>query len=97
MSKPEVQTVGLGGSRSKVATYAPDLQSLTQSLLATLADFEFDYEQEREKTISDTKDMGVKIQVLEKLRESHEERRRPYLQQLAILQECLRAQIGLGS
>jgi hypothetical protein len=65
--------------------YSPDLQPLLQSLLGTLADI--DFEHERDTINSSTMDTNLKIRVLEKLREHHRQRREPYLQQLAILQE----------
>lgn len=67
--------------------YSPAFQPLLQSLLATLADLDFDYEQEREKLSSTSPDTNVKSRALEKLRNRHRERREPYIQQLAILQE----------
>jgi hypothetical protein len=70
--------------------YSPELQPLLQSLLATLADIDFEYERERDTISTRTTDMNLKIRVLEKLREHHRERREPYIQQLAILQERVR-------
>jgi len=70
--------------------YSPDLQPLLQSLLATLADIDFEYERERDTISTRTADMNLKIRLLEKLREHHRERREPYIQQLAILQERIR-------
>ena len=68
--------------------YSPDLQPLLQSLLGTLADFE--YERECDQISSRMMDMSLKIRLLEKLKQHHRERREPYLQQLAILQERVR-------
>ncbi len=70
--------------------YSPDLQPLLQSLLATLADIDFGYERERDTISTRTTDANLKIRLLEKLREHHRERREPYIQQLAILQERIR-------
>jgi len=67
--------------------YSPTLQPLLQSLLATLADMDFDYEQEREKVSSTSPDTNIKIRALERLKTRHNERRRPYIQQLAVLQQ----------
>ena len=67
--------------------YSPSYQPLMQSLLATLADLDFDYEKEREKLSSTTPDANIKIRALEKLKTRHRERREPYIQQLAILQQ----------
>lgn len=67
--------------------YSPNLQPLLQSLLATLADIDFEYERQREKISDSTPDINLKIRVLEKLKAQHRERREPYLRQLAVLQE----------
>src|SRR4051794_14780581 len=66
--------------------YSPTYQPLLQSLLATLADIDFDYEKEREKLSTTAPDANIKIRALEKLKARHHERREPYIQQLAILQ-----------
>ena len=70
--------------------YSPDLQPLLQSLLGTLADIDFEYERECDQINSRTMDMNLKIRLLEKLKQRHRQRREPYLQQLAILQERIR-------
>ncbi len=70
--------------------YSPDLQPLIQSLLATLADFDLEYEHERDKINTRMTDINLKIRMLEKLKQNHRQRREPYLQQLAILQERIR-------
>ena len=67
--------------------YSPAVQPLLQSLLATLADLDFDYEKEREKLSNASPDTNIKIRALEKLKNRHRERRDPYIQQLAVLQK----------
>lgn len=67
--------------------YSPATQPLLQSLLSTLADIDFEYEQAREKISKSSPDLNLRIKVLEKLKAQHMERRMPYIQQLAILQE----------
>jgi hypothetical protein len=67
--------------------YSPTFQPLLQALLATLADIDFDYEQEREKLCSNSPNSNIKIRALEKLKARHRERREPYIHQLAILQQ----------
>jgi hypothetical protein len=67
--------------------YSPTFQPLLQSLLATLADIDFDYEQEREKLSNTSPDANLRIRALEKLKARHYERRQPYIQQLAVLQK----------
>jgi tryptophanyl-tRNA synthetase len=70
--------------------YSPELQPLLQSLLATLADIDFEHERERDNINGRAMDMNLKIRLLEKLKQHHRERREPYLEQLAILQERIR-------
>jgi hypothetical protein len=65
------------------------LQPLLQSLLATLANLDFEYGQERERVVRSSPDMNVRIRALEKLKAQHRERREPYIQQLAILQGAI--------
>ncbi|MBB3018450.1 hypothetical protein FHR70_001504 [Microvirga lupini] len=74
-----------GAHQSRI--YSPTFQPLLQSLLATLADLDFDYEKEREKLSNTSPDTNIKIRALEKLKTRHRERREPYIQQLAILQK----------
>jgi hypothetical protein len=66
--------------------YSPTFQPLLQSLLSTLADIDFDYEQERERLSSASGNTNIKIRALEKLKARHQERRQPYILQLAIIQ-----------
>jgi hypothetical protein len=71
--------------------YSPHLQRLLQALLATLADIDFAFESDLETVRNSTADEAVKRTVLAKLRERHAERRAPYVQQLAAMQERMRA------
>jgi hypothetical protein len=75
---------------TKPRLYSPELQPLLQSLLATLADIDFEHERERDTISTRTMDMNLKIRLLEKLKQHHSERREPYIQQLAILQKRIR-------
>jgi DNA-binding transcriptional MerR regulator len=74
-----------GAHRPRI--YSPAVQPLLQSLLATLADLDFDYEQQREKLSTTSPDTSVRSRALEKLKNRHRERREPYIQQLTILQK----------
>jgi len=67
--------------------YSPTDKPLLQSLLSTLADIDFEYEQARDKICKSSPDLNLRIRILEKLKAQHQERRMPYIQQLAILQE----------
>jgi hypothetical protein len=55
-----------------------------QSLLAMLADLEFEHERECER-LGSIRDDGLRIRALEKANQRHGARREPYLQQLAVL------------
>jgi tryptophanyl-tRNA synthetase len=70
--------------------YSSELQPLLQSLLATLADIDFEHERERDNINGRAMDINLKRRLLEKLKQHHRQRREPYLQQLAILQERIR-------
>lgn len=75
------------GGSNPPKMYSPATQPLLQSLLSTLADIDFEYEQARDKVSKNSPDLNLRIRVLEKLKAQHQERRTPYIQQLAILQE----------
>ena len=66
--------------------YPPNLQSLLQSLLKTLADIDFEFEQECERVHAAVQQIDLREYLLEKLREKHGERRRPYVEHLSVLQ-----------
>ena len=66
---------------------ASNPQSLLQSLLTTLRNMDFEYEREREQIESSARDAGMRLRMLERLREFHVERREPYVRQIAILQQ----------
>jgi hypothetical protein len=68
--------------------YSPELQPLLQSLLSTLADLDFAYEQERERLIADeTSNLVVRKRALERLNERHHEQCEPYIRHLEAIQE----------
>ena len=71
--------------------YTPDIQPLLQSLLATLADIDFAYESDLETVRNSATDEALKRGVIIKLQQQHQERRIPYVRQLAALQERIRA------
>jgi hypothetical protein len=72
-------------------TYSPTLQPLLQSLLLTLADIDFAYESNLETVRNSISDEVLKREVIGKLQQQHQERRTPYVRQLAALQERIRA------
>jgi len=73
--------------------YSPDDQVLLQSMLTTLADLDFAYEQERERVSSSTNDASLRARMLQKLRDQHRERREPYIRHLTALQERIMPQV----
>jgi len=70
--------------------YSPSLQPLLQSLLATLANIDVEYERERDRLSTRTMDGSLKMRVLAKLQQQHRERREPYIRQLSVLQDRIR-------
>jgi hypothetical protein len=75
------------GATPSARMYSPNLQPLIQTLLSALADIDFEYECEREKLDRNPLDLSTKTRVLERLKTQHQERRTPYIRQLAILQK----------
>jgi len=73
--------------------YSPDDQVLLQSMLTTLADLDFAYEQERERVSSSTNDASLRARMLPKLRDQHRERRATYIRHLTVLQERIMPQV----
>ena len=74
--------------------YTPELQPLLQSLLSTLADLDFAYDQERERLIAnDTQNLVVRKRALERLNERHHERCEPYIRQLEVIQARISAEM----
>ena len=67
--------------------YSAELQPLLQSLMSTLANMDFEYEQERSRMCVDPRDGTLKHRMLQKLQARHQERRRPYVDQLILLQD----------
>jgi len=68
---------------SPLQVYLPHLEPLMQSLLATLADIDFEYEHELAKIEESAADETVKQRMRDRLLKEHQERREPYVQQLA--------------
>ena len=61
-----------------------------QSLLATLANIDFEYEHEIRRVGRSSTEAGVKNYLMERLRERHHERRSPYVRELAALERSVR-------
>ena len=74
-------------SMGEARMYSPDLASLLQSLLATLADIDFAFESDLEVVENSATDRALKRKIIERLREQHRERRAPYVRQIDALQQ----------
>jgi hypothetical protein len=71
--------------------YPPDIQPRLQAILATLADLDFAFESDLETITQSAADEVLKRQAIARLHERHHERRAPHLQQLAKLEQRIRA------
>ena len=67
--------------------YDANLWPALQALLASLADIEFAHDRDVEAVRSSTTDEVLKRTILQKLQKQHEERRTPYVRQIAALQQ----------
>lgn len=70
---------------------SPALEPLFQPVLATLVNLDFAYERERDRLKTIGADPDAKDRALKRLEERHRERRAPYLQQLARLEDRIRS------
>jgi len=84
MLDSQASAVRTGDDEARRRIYSPDVQPLLQSLLATLADLDFDYE--RERISRSTEDSDLRVRLLRKLADKHRERRDPYIRHLTVLQ-----------
>jgi hypothetical protein len=69
-------------SRQPPGTYSPDILPLLQSLLAVLADIDFEFQKDRETILKSAIDEPLKQRAIATLAEQHHERRDPYLQEI---------------
>jgi hypothetical protein len=88
-ANPKRRSSNAGMDASRV--YSPELLPLLQSLLATVADIDFEHESDVETVRNSSADEWLKQTTIRKLQECHQERRMPYVQQLESLQRRLRA------
>lgn len=70
--------------------YSPDILPLLQSLLSTLADIDFAHESDLETVKNSAIEAPLTRKFVEKLQQQHQERRAPYVQQVAVLRERMR-------
>lgn len=78
------QTSGTGN------VYSPDILPLLQSLLADLADIDMAYEKNIEVIRQSQVEEESKSQMRARLRQSHDEQRAPYVQELIALWERIK-------
>ena len=71
-----------------------DVQPLMQTLLATLADIDFEHECEVEKVKGSVTDPGLKATMMVRLAQRHGERRHPYVEELMRLEARTRSVLG---
>jgi len=74
-----------------LSTYPPELLPLLQSLLATLADIDFEHASDVETIGNSTAEEWLKQAAIRRLQERHRERRAPYLRQLEAVRERIRS------
>ncbi|HEX2727047.1 MAG TPA: hypothetical protein VHN20_14605 [Beijerinckiaceae bacterium] len=67
-----------------------EVEPLMQTLLSTLADIDFEYEYERRKLNCSAADRALKTMMRQRLEQRHNERRRPYVEELTRLHARLR-------
>jgi hypothetical protein len=86
----EGQVTENAAKRAQPQGGTPNLRHLMQSLQSVLSQINAEYERERDKLSRNLPDGNVKVRVLAKLEDWHWERRRPYIEQMVILQvtEC---------
>jgi hypothetical protein len=81
---------GAGAAR----IYPSELLPSLQSLLAALADIDFEHASDIETIRSSSADERVKQTAIRKLQEHHQERRAPYIRQLTALHKQMQAIAG---
>jgi hypothetical protein len=86
-----VANKSVAGEARVLRLYPSDIQPRLQAILAVLADLDFAFESDLETIQQSAADEGLKQQAMARLHERHHERRAPYLQQLAKLEQRIRA------
>ena len=72
--------------------FAPaEFQPTMQAILATLADIDFAHEHELRKVNSSVNEESFKVKLVAKLNQLHQERRKPYAQEVVRLQDRMRS------
>ena len=74
-------------AQSSSRTYPPDILPLMQSLLATLADIDFEHDGELESFKNSSLEPEAQRLIREALHAKHQQRREPYVRSLKQLQQ----------
>jgi hypothetical protein len=82
MSFAMLKRLTSGSSQQPPGTYSPDILPLLQSLLAALADIDFEYQKDRETILKSPIEEPLKQRAVATLAKRHNERRDPYLREL---------------
>ena len=82
MSFAMLKRLTSGPSQSPSGTYSPDILPVLQSLLAALADIDFEYQKDRETILQSPVEEPLKRRAIATLTKRHHERRDPYLREI---------------
>jgi hypothetical protein len=81
-------------SQPPSGTYSPDILPLLQSLLAALADIDFEYQKDRETILRSAIEEPLKQRAIATLAKRHRERRDPYLREIDKLERQIQRMIA---
>ena len=82
MSFAMLKRLTSGSSQPLQGTYSPDILPSLQSLLAALADIDFEYQKDRETILQSPIEEPLKQRAIATLAKRHQERRDPYLREI---------------
>jgi hypothetical protein len=84
-----------GGTERPLQTGSPGPKQTLQALIDALIDIDIAFERECQELSRSTLDVASQYRMLTKLRQQHQQRRDPYVQQLIAHHEDLRTRAGL--
>ena len=82
MSFAMLKRLTLGSAQQPPGAYSPDILPLLQSLLAALADIDFEYQKDRETILKSAIEEPFKQRAIATLAKRHHEQRAPYLREI---------------
>ena len=82
MSFAMLKRLTSGSSQPLPGTYSPDILPSLQSLLAALADIDFEYQKDRETILQSPIEEPLRQRAIATLAKRHQERRDPYLREI---------------